>query len=59
MFWKGSNGSRVALRREAVHIGELVHSLYEEYRGAAHASGLALGVDATNELLNRPSLLVT
>lgn len=40
----------VALRREAVHIGELVHSLYEEYRGAAHASGLALGVDATNEL---------
>jgi signal transduction histidine kinase len=33
-----------------VHIGELVHSLYEEYRGAAHASGLALGVDATNEL---------
>jgi signal transduction histidine kinase len=40
----------LALRRESVHIGELVHSLYEEYRGAAHASGLALGVDATNEL---------
>jgi signal transduction histidine kinase len=40
----------VALRREPVHVGELVHSLYEEYRGAAHASGLALGVDAANEL---------
>lgn len=40
----------VALRREPVHVGELVHSLYEEYRGAAHASGLALGVDAASEL---------
>lgn len=40
----------VALRRESVHVGELVRSLYEEYRGAAHASGLALGVDASTEL---------
>jgi len=45
----------VALRREPVHVGELVRSLYEEYRGAAHASGLALGVDAISEL----PLLVT
>jgi signal transduction histidine kinase len=40
----------VALRRESVHVGELVRSLYEEYRGAAHASGLALGVDVAGEL---------
>ena len=40
----------VALRRESVHVGELVRSLYEEYRGAAHASGLALGVDAASEV---------
>lgn len=40
----------VALRREAVHVGELVRGLYEEYRGAAHASGLALGVDAARDL---------
>jgi signal transduction histidine kinase len=40
----------VELRREPVHLGELVRSTGEEYRGAAHANGLALQVDAPDEL---------
>jgi len=40
----------IALRRQAVDLGELVRAIGDEYRGAANASGLSLTVDVPEDL---------
>jgi signal transduction histidine kinase/CHASE3 domain sensor protein len=40
----------LALRRQAVDLGDLVRATGDEYRGAANASGLSLTVDVAEDL---------
>lgn len=41
----------VALRRQAVDLGDLARATGDEYRGAANASGLSLTVDVADDVL--------
>ena len=40
----------IAIRNEAVDVGDLVKTIVEDYRGAAHSAGLPLTVDVAADL---------